>query len=104
MKRESLVAMRADRSGGTFRGAFVALAAVAMIFLAPAAMRAADPKVPGPAGKNPPVTLESIPGSTAKRVILTAKSAERLGIETGKGGEEPGVLKQMVSGPGLPPR
>jgi hypothetical protein len=47
--------------------------------------------------------LESIPGSTAKRVILTAKSAERLGIETGKVGEKPVVLKQMVSGLVIPP-
>ena len=103
MKGESMVTIKPDRIAGTFRGAFVALAAVATIFLAPAAMRAADPKVPGTVGKNPPVTLESIPGSTAKRVILTAKSAERLGIETGKVGEEPVVLKQMVSGLVIPP-
>ncbi|MGZ8473253.1 MAG: hypothetical protein ACXWWY_07055 [Candidatus Deferrimicrobiaceae bacterium] len=103
MKGESTVTIKPDRIAGTFRGAFVVLAAAATLFLAPAAARAADPKGPGPVGKSPVVTLESIPGSTAKRVILTAKSAERLGIETGKVGEEPVVLKQMVSGLVIPP-
>ncbi|MGZ9196347.1 MAG: hypothetical protein ACXW4I_07910 [Candidatus Deferrimicrobiaceae bacterium] len=103
MKGESTVTIKPDRIAGTFRGAFVVLAAAATLFLAPAAARAADPKGPGPVGKSPVVTLESIPGSTAKRVILTAKSAERLGIETGKVGEEPVVFKQMVSGLVIPP-
>ena len=51
-----------------------------------------------PAGKNPAVTLETIAGSTVKRVVLSAKAAERLGIETGKVGEQSIVHKQMVSG------
>jgi len=103
MKVEYRVTMRADRSGGTLHGVFVALIAVAALFLAPAAVLAAGPGGSGPAGKSPAVTLESIPGSTAKRVILTAKAAERLGIETGKVGEERVVRKQMVSGLVIPP-
>jgi hypothetical protein len=52
----------------------------------------------GSPAKSAAVKLETIPGSTAKRVILTAKGAERLGIETSKVREEPIVRKQMVSG------
>jgi len=49
------------------------------------------------------VTFESIPGSPTKRVILSAKAAERLGIATGKVSEEPVVRKQIVSGLVMPP-
>jgi hypothetical protein len=101
MKVISMIAMKVGRTRETFHGMSVALA-VASLFLATPA-RAVDPGGPGPVGKNPPVSFESIPGSTAKRVILTAKAAERLGIETGKVGEEPIILKQMVSGLIIPP-
>lgn len=74
------------------------LAAVATLLLAPVAALAADPGPSKPAGKNPAVTLEAIAGSTVKRVVLSAKAAERLGIETGKVSEESIVHKQMVSG------
>lgn len=74
------------------------LAAFAMLLLAPAAALAADPGPSKPAGKNTAVTLEAIAGSTVKRVVLSAKAAERLGIETGRVGEESMVHKQMVSG------
>jgi hypothetical protein len=74
------------------------LAAVALFFLTPAATIAADPAGPPAAAKSGAVTLEAIPGSTAKRVILTAKSEQRLGIETGVVGEESILRKQMVSG------
>jgi hypothetical protein len=103
MKVESMFTMKADRIGNAFHGVLIASAAVAMLFLGPAAGRAADPGGPKPVGKSPAVTFESIPGSTAKRVILTAKAAERLGIETGKVGEKRVVLKQMVSGLVIPP-
>ncbi|RZL88358.1 MAG: hypothetical protein EOP82_23290 [Variovorax sp.] len=73
-------------------------AAVAMLLLAPAAALAAGPGPSKPAGKNTAVTLEAIAGSTVKRVVLSAKAAERLGIETGRVGEESIVHKQMVSG------
>lgn len=49
--------------------------------------------------KGPPaVTFEPIEGSSLKRVILTPKAAERLGIQTGKVSEAPIVRTQMVSG------
>jgi hypothetical protein len=97
MKAESVNAMRADRNAGTSLGGF-ALVATAALLLAAAAARAVEAGKPGSVVKSAAVKLEAIPGSTAKRVILTAKAAERLGIETSKVGEEPIVLKQMVSG------
>jgi len=49
-----------------------------------------------PAGK--PVKLEDIPGSAVKRITLTEKAAQRLGIETGKVSEQLIIHKQMVGG------
>ncbi len=63
------------------------MAAMAILLLATAA--------PAAAGA---VKFESIPGSTVKRVILTAKAAERLGIELGKVSEQRIVRKQMFGG------
>ena len=97
MKGESMNVVRVGRNGGMVFGGFVALAAVATLSLTPASANAADP------AKSGSVTFESIPGSTAKRVILTPKAAERLGIETGKVGEESVFRKQMVSGLIIPP-
>lgn len=97
MKVESAVAVKPDRDGGRFVGAFIAVAAMATLLLASPAVNAAE-YGSGPVGKSRPVTFESIPGSTVKRVILTAKAAERLGIETGRVGKERIVRKQMVGG------
>jgi hypothetical protein len=69
---------------------FAAVAA-AMIWQAQGAREA-------PADKQRAVRLEAVPGSEAKRVILTAKALERLGIETGKVSEQPIVRKRMVGG------
>jgi hypothetical protein len=86
-------------------GGWIAFAAVAALLVAPGGGRAADPAGSGPAaGKTPAVKLEAIPGSTVKRVILSAKAAERLGIEVGRIGEEPIVRRQMVSGLITPPQ
>ena len=63
------------------------MAAMAALLLAAAA--------PAAAGA---VKFESTPGSTVKRVILTAKAAERLGIELGKVSEQRIVRKQMFGG------
>ncbi len=97
MKVESAVAVRPDRDGGRFVGGFIAVAAVATLLLASPAANAAEDKS-GPDGKSHALTLESIPGSTVKRVILSAKAAERLGIETARVDEERIVRKQMVGG------
>jgi len=65
---------------------------------------AAEPGGGGSSGKsNKAVTLEPVSGSTVKRVILTPKAAERLGIETVEVREEAVVRKQMVSGLVVPP-
>lgn len=79
-------------------GRCIGPAVLALALFAPAA-HAADPGASGAPGKgSASVKLEAIPGSTVKRVVLTAKAAERLGIATAKVGEEPVVRKQMVSG------
>lgn len=88
---------RAARAGAASGAGRTWLAGVATVALACAA-HAAGPVASAPADKHVAVTLESIPDSKVKRVVLSAKAAERLGIETGKVGEETVVLKQMVSG------
>src|SRR5690348_2111683 len=72
--------------------------ATASLLLAAVAVQGVEPEKGGPPAKSAAVKLETIPGSTAKRVILTAKGAERLGIETSKVREESIVRKLMVSG------
>lgn len=74
------------------------LAAVALLWLAPAAANAAAPGGSPAAGKTAAVTLEKISGSSVKRVTLSAKAAERLGIETGKVSEQSLIRRQMVGG------
>jgi hypothetical protein len=74
----------------------VALAAGAVLGVF-AQAQAADPGA-GAGAKSAAVKLEPIPGSAVKRVRLSAKAAERLGIETGKVEEQPIVRRQMVSG------
>jgi len=98
MKAKHMAAMRADRNAATLPAKCRLLAAVAILLLAPAAANAADPGASQAAGKNAPVTLEKISGSSVKRVTLSAKAAERLGIETGTVSEQSLIRKQMVSG------
>jgi len=79
--------IRPDRNTGWLIGEFLALVAVVALLLATADPAAADA-----------VKFESIPGSNVKRVILTAKADERLGIELGKVSEQRIVRKQMFGG------
>jgi len=74
----------------------VALAAGAVLGVF-AQAQAADPGA-AVGAKSAAVKLEPIPGSAAKRVRLSAKAAERLGIEMGKVEEQPILRRQMVSG------
>ena len=74
------------------------LAAVAALLWVPMAAHAADAGPSKPAAKSSAVTLQPVAGSSVKRVVLSAKAAERLGIETGTVREEPIVFRQMVSG------
>lgn len=71
--------------------------------LASSGAGAAYPGAGSPAGKNAPATLKSVPGSPVKRVMLTQKAAERLGIEMGKVSEHPIARKRMVGGLVVPP-
>jgi hypothetical protein len=48
-------------------------------------------------------TFEEIPGSSIKRVILTDKSSERLGIQMGRVGQEVITRKQILGGRIIPP-
>jgi hypothetical protein len=66
----------------------IMLAATAAFLAMPAAVQAAEKAV----------TFEAIQGSSLKRVILTAKAAERLGIETGAVTEKTIVRTQMFGG------
>lgn len=102
MNAESRDAVRAYPKREIILGV-VAIAAAATFLLVPAATRAVDLGGSGKAGKSHEVTVEKIPGSDTKRVTLTAKAAERLGITTGRVGEEQIVRKQMVSGLIVPP-
>ena len=69
--------------------------------LVPALVGASCTARPGPsASADParPVTLETVAGSTVKRVTLSAKAAERLDVQTGTVGEQAIVPTQMMGG------
>jgi len=101
MKQVLTVAERRERKGEMVVAGFTALAATAMLLLAPVAAHAAGS---GPTGPSKSVSFEKIEGSTVKRVILTEKAAERLGIETGNVAEQPIVRNQMVGGKIVTPK
>ena len=103
MTVESMVTMRAGRNRGIIFGNFAILVLMATLLLTPAITQAAGPLGAKVSGKSTEVSFESIPGSTDKRIILSAKAAERLGIKTEKISEEPIILKQVVSGLLIPP-
>jgi hypothetical protein len=93
MHIQSLPGLKNDK---TQRGGYIALTALTALLLAPTIASAAGESSSG--GKSKAVAFESIPGTKAKRVILTEKAAERLGIETGKVDEQQIVRKQVVGG------
>jgi hypothetical protein len=102
MKKQSTIEPRTARNNQALLRGCVASSVLASFLIVPAAVHAADPAGSASAGKNPAVKLESIPGTGTKRVVLTAKAAERLGIETGKVSEAPIVRKEMVGGLVIP--
>ena len=69
----------------------VLIVLLALVLSACAGGSAAPPKVE-------PVSVEEIPGSELKRVVITEKAAERLGIQTATVREEQVVQKQTVLG------
>lgn len=85
----------------TLLGGSAVLAAIVVALFAPPA-QAAGPAGGASAGKNSPLKLEDVPGSTVKRITLTPRAVERLGIETGKVAEQSIVLKQVVGGVVVP--
>ena len=97
MTLKTIVCGEAGRNGRTMREALAVLA-VAPLLLAAAPTLAADTGGMPSAGKSSVVTLEKMPGTDAKRVVLSAKAAERLGIQTAPVGEQAIVRRQMVSG------
>ncbi|MGA8514243.1 MAG: hypothetical protein WB821_05665 [Burkholderiaceae bacterium] len=98
MKTQPIGAAKAPRKESLLpvTGALLAALVVMLQVLPPA--QAADPSAAPPAGTVAPVTLEKIPGTTVKRVTLSAKAAQRLGIELGKVTQESVTRRQMVSG------
>ncbi|GJL77812.1 MAG: hypothetical protein NPINA01_08010 [Nitrospinaceae bacterium] len=99
MKEQSRGTQRVINNRLTFSDGFLALAA-AVFLLAPAMVES------GPAGPYKPsnsVKFEDIPNTKLKRVILTERAAQRLGIETGKVGEAQIIRKQIVGGRVVPP-
>ena len=91
----SKVALRLDRNGARSAGIMVAMTAAAGLLIAPTIATAGGS---GPTGPSTAVKFEAIPGSKVKRVILTARAIERLGIETDKISEQVIVRTQMVGG------
>jgi len=98
-----MIPARVNNNGRISLLSFVALVLMLTLFLTPTALKAAGPSGSGGGGKSTEVTFEIIPGSSAKRIILSAKAAERLGIKTGKVSEASITLRQMVSGLLVPP-
>jgi hypothetical protein len=58
----------------------------------------AESSAPAPAGKERAVTIESVPGRTVKRVVLSARAVERLDVQTGEIAEQAIVPTVMVGG------
>ena len=86
----------ANRDSDGWLSACVTLPAFICLLLASSAVHGAGSE-PAPGTKSA-VSFEAVPGTPLKRVILTAKAAERLGIETSAVREERIVHKQMFGG------
>jgi hypothetical protein len=82
----------------TTRGAaaLACAAAAFLVVLVPAA--AASEATPAPAGPGAHVTVEAIPGGSTKRITLSARAEERLGIRFGTVSEGSIPLRQLVGG------
>ncbi len=87
MTNKSRAAVRLMRDRTLVAGGFVTFAALAALMLTSGTVHAEDA-----------VEFEDIPGSAPKRVILTAKAAERLGIEAGEVEEKLIVHKEIFGG------
>lgn len=102
MKVKYMVWFRHDRIGGSLLGGCVALlSAVTLLLVLTQVVLAGGGK--WNVFESNAVSFESIPGSKLKRVILTEKASERIGIETDTISEEWIERKQMVGGRVVPP-
>lgn len=95
IKTHWLTAQANRRYAARWLGGGVAVGALAMLVLAPERTQGASGAEKS-AGK--PVTFESIAGSKVKRIVLSEKAAQRLGIETGTIGEESIARTRIVGG------
>ena len=95
MKQEPQATVGPGRNDGSYLAGFIVLAVSLMLLLT---MATAESGGGGDSLESKAVRLEIISGSSLKRVILTEKAADRLGIETGKVSEEQISRKQMVGG------
>ncbi len=93
MKVESMVAIGRTRDERSLLGGFLAATAVAALLLTSTPVLAANPGSKGNA-----VKFEPIPGTKLKRVILTPRAIERLGIKHSKIVIKKITRKQMVGG------
>lgn len=103
MNQHSTIA-RVGRHHGTLVGSSITIAAAIMLLgMLPHPAHAAETGTAVAASsKSKAVTLEKVDGSTIPRITLSAKAAERLGIQTGTVGEELVLRTQMVSGLVIP--
>ncbi len=102
MKVKSIITKKAKDRGATLFIGLVALVVVAILVFGPTVADSGGPSK-GPVKPSGAVKFEDIPGSKIKRVILTPKAAERLGIQTGKVSKRQIIRKQMVGGRVVPP-
>lgn len=93
MNSESIVMVKADRNQGIVSVAVAAAVAATLLLASPAHAAGGGPYKPSNA-----VKFEKIEGTHIKRVILTEKAVERLGIETGEITKETIVRTQLLGG------
>jgi hypothetical protein len=100
MNPKPLTTAQTGRTSWTLLERGAAVATLTSFLVAATVAYAADS---GSSAKSKAVSFESIAGTTVKRVILTEKAVQRLGIETGKVEEGEIVRKQVVGGVFLTP-
>jgi hypothetical protein len=98
MKTQPTGAAKAPRNTGLLPITGALLAALLVMLQVQPPAQAADAVAAPPAGKEAPVTLEKIAGTNVKRVTLSVRAAQRLGIETGRVTQQSVTRRQMVSG------
>jgi len=96
MGKESVLNEKLGRGRKIFIGGVIV--SVVLFFIMTAVVKSDGPSSSGPPAPGGPVQFEEIPGSPIKRVILTEKAAERLGIQMGKISEDKIYQKQIVGG------